>query len=279
VSTNVENLTVIFKGIEEEGTPIIDLRENVGPAVGWETGVFFFEDAMGNRSGLPEELLQEDVLRCGIHLFRTEFGKFSADEEWVIPLRVPQPGKFEVLTEKRTMEGLEISVFSIGGTGEITYEGYRPIEGIGSVDSNAQPYREVIPPRVPRLEKPPVFIRGTGEDWAAALRQRNARNKSDRFSVVGTHPHVTIMAKRADVTHRIFVGSEVFSGTMLAEPTYEKSENNWGNLFIVPVAAAPGTTNLRIVVQRARTASFVFEVPASARAWKRERDLRRLSLD
>jgi hypothetical protein len=275
VITNVGGLNIVFKGIEEGTEPIIELKENGGPAVGWEMGPFFFEDATGNRSGLVEGLVHEDVLRGTIRFFRTESGKFSKDEEWVIPLRVPEPGKYEVLGETRTIEGLEMLVLAVGGTGEITYDENRPIKGIGTVDSSAEPYRDFIPEFF-RPEKPPVFIRGPGRDWPLRFDQRN---KTERFSVVGTQPHVAIMAKHADVTHRIFVGAEEFFGGMLDEPLHEKSESNWGNVFIVPVTAEPGPMSLRIVVQRARTANFVFQVPASARDFWRERHLRQLSVE
>jgi hypothetical protein len=275
VSTNVGGLNIVFKGIEDGTEPIIEFKENGGPAIGWEMGPFFFEDATGNRSGLTEELVHEDVLRCTIRFFRTEAGKFSKDEEWVIPLRVPEPGKYEVLHEIRTMDGLEMSLLATGGAGEITYDQNRPIEGIGTVDSSAEPYTDSVC-RFPRMEKPPVFIRGTGRNWAAGL---GHKNKTERFSVVGTRPHVAITSKHADVTHRIFVGPQEFFGGMLGEPLHEKSESNWGNVFIVLLAAEPGPTNLRIVVQRARTASFVFQVPASARAFWLERHRRELSVE
>ncbi len=265
-STNhIGSLQVIFEGISSDHglfQPIIALRQGGMPAGAWSLGKTWFEDATGNRAFTLEGLMHERVLRCSVELFRNRIATFASDETWRMPLRLPAPGQFQMLTNTHLLQGVEIQLVAVAGIGEMRYQGQKIISGIPEVDSQANAYDNSVCRLFGSLSKPQVFVRGTGRDWSSF----NIPNgKPDDFSVLGIKPHLALIVRGASEEHRIFVNDETLSEDVLTSEFARNSATRRGQTLFLPLNANSAETELKIIVQKRHVQDFTFEVPTTIR--------------
>jgi hypothetical protein len=268
-STNINGLTVTYKGVRNDGfsyVPLLELGEGTTVSKRWQTASHFFEDAAGNRGSTMEEFAHEKALRYEVQLFRSRAGVFSKDEKWVVPMRISAAGEFQELNATRKFGEVEIRLIAVAGIGETTYVGSKPVSATASVDPTARMYDPYVC-RFVSPGKPDVFIRGTGRE--AYERMRIAQQKTeDRFSVIGVRPHLAVQITGLTAEHRVFLASEQLDERSLLGSS-PNTENKRGDIWFFPLPARSGSDfELEIVVQKCARASFVVEVPGVARVRK-----------
>jgi hypothetical protein len=158
---------------------------------------------------------------------------------------------------------------AVGGTGETTYAGNKPVSATATVDPTAQMYDPYVCRLAGRPNKADVFIRGTGREAYEIARRTFSGEPSgeDRFSVIGVRPHLALEIKGATSEHRIFIGPEQPDQlSLLSAPG--NTEHKSGDVLFFPLPGRSGDLELEIIVQKCERASFVVEVPGGARIKK-----------
>lgn len=240
---------------------------NGKPASGWRKLSGRFSDRWGNEGYSVESFCkEEEIFKYEVRFARdVEKGQFLPEEKWELPIKkVPGAGESLELNATKEIQGKNVRVYSIGGTGEFTYRGGELLSATNEVEEvQLVPHffqqRRGVQPKIyikPQVGRPAGFP-GSG---------------NQEVTIASKIPHLVCRLPESDEDN-LFAVLEQDTG--IEEPT----EMTMGGIHYYPGGGRPRSVRylpldmrpdeaerkITVVVQQPREAEFLVKVPKRTR--------------
>jgi len=249
------------------------------PAPGWRKNSGKFRDRWGNESrNINEFCKNEESFEYSISLLRDpRQAKFTDAERWEIPLeKLPGAGEFLRMDLSNTIQGLEIKVFGVGGTGQFTYRKGRLRSAQAEFSNPSSSLQFLMPDQsaVPRLN----IVNGprgrAGRMTAMAMPPFGGASAEVELEAQIPHlvcriPHsdevlVELLERDASVEEPLNArpATDPFGGVVHYSHGGPPSHSSYR---LIPLNANLVRKKLTFVVQKPRSAEMYLRVPKEAR--------------